>query len=302
MADEIQAQPDAATVPAPEPDAIGEQPAAGADDSASGDATQGDANSDKAQWAADRAGLERQIRDAATIAKENATLLDAANAKNAKWDDPVANIMGSDDGLATYKKLTAAMAHDGPKELTENEQLRADIDGLRAERKSEQDAYAKNVADRTLADAAGRDEAFINESDTYGITKALGRSGGMAALRERMHSEGKRDIQPSEVAEQLEAGLLENLAPRMEALLKVEKFQDMLRGMLDKTTQPARQASEGTKPEEGEAKQSLSTLSNQLNGSEVKDIDWSSMDRDESRAKAKEIAFRELDKQSLASS
>ncbi len=300
MADEQQAQPVADNVPAPEPEVTSEPQAAGADDSASGDATQGNAGSDKAAWAADRAGLERQIRDAATIAKENATLLEAANAKNAAWDDPVARIMGSDDGLATYKKLTAAMAHDGAVELSETEQLRADLDAVRSERKAEQEAHAKSVADRTLADAAGRDEAFINESDAHGLVKALGMSSSLAGLRQQMHSEGKRDIQTSEVADEAERILTERVGGQMEALLKVDKFKDMLRGMLDKTTQPARQASEGTKPEVGEATQSLSTLSNQLNGNEVSDIDWSNMDRDEIRVKAQEIAFRELDKQKLS--
>ena len=301
MADEQQAQPVADNVPAPEPEVTSEPQAAGADDSASGDATQGNAGSDKAAWAADRAGLERQIRDAATIAKENATETERLRADLEGWNDPVARIRaGTDGGLSTYKQFTAAMAHDGPVEKTEIEQMRADLDAVTSARQAEQEAHAKSVADRTLADAAGRDEAFINESDAHGLVKALGMSSSLAGLRQQMHSEGKRDIQTSEVADEAERILTERVGGQMEALLKVDKFKDMLRGMLDKTTQPARQASEGTKPEVGEATQSLSTLSNQLNGNEVSDIDWSNMDRDEIRVKAQEIAFRELDKQKLS--
>ena len=96
--------------------------------------------------------------------------------------------------------------------------------------------------------------------------------------------------------------MVESVSRQIDGLLTVPAFQDMLREKLNKTTQPARQASEGTKQEEREATPSLSTLSNSLNETEVKDIDWNSMEKDESLAKSRDLFFKELDRQDLASS
>ena len=300
--EEQEAQPVAENVPAPDPDGTTEQQATGDDGSASGDANQGSADSDKAKWASDRAGLERQMRDQTTVAKEQQLRIDELTSKLDEWKDPIEKLMSGDSPLNSYKQFTQRIANDGPEELSENEQLRADLDALRNERKDEKDAHAQGVATQALTDAAARDKEFVDASESHLFTKTLGMSHNLARLRGEMHEAGQRDIQLSEVADKLESRVVESVSKQMDDLLTVPAFQDMLREKLNKTTQPARQASEGTKQEEGEAKPSLSTLSNSLNGTEVKDIDWNSMEKDESLAKSRDLFFKELDRQDLASS
>lgn len=276
----------------PQPAAAVQTPAAGAPAPVAGAAApaapEQSAAELRAQWAADKARTDRQLREMKQVMRERDEQLKAASERAKLVDNPLDLILKSGKANEYTRELIKQLGASAEPELTEAQKVAKEVAALKAERDAEKQTAEQTAAQaRAQAQTQAQHEAaratLADHAAKFPIAAGVATPEMVIKTLQEMHAANRRPTE-EELVEELENKITAGLAKDLDMLLAIPAFRALVDTKLG--TQRTSTADPQAIPGSSKKPPGIRTLNNKLSGTDADEVDWQSVPKHELRKRA----------------